>query len=483
MSLSRRIQERELTPTDLVEAHIARIEAVNGALNAVVVDRFSAAREEAAAATRRQRRRGKLPPLHGIPCTIKEFIAVGGMPHTGGIVARRHVMADRDAPAVRRVREAGAIVLGLTNAPEGGLWHETNNRIYGRTSNPWDTRRTPGGSSGGEAAIVAAGGSAFGLGSDTGGSIRTPAAFCGVVGHKPSGGRIPTIGHYPPSPLESRPMLSIGPITRRVEDAALLLQVLSGADPLDAQTVDYPWQDPETVDLSGLRVVPLPHTGRARIRPEVRAGVHKAVESLARRGAEVHEVEIPEFTQAFDIWAAMLSQGPLTLEELVSEGASVRALPELLRYPMGRSRHVGGVLTMLLLERLFARFPARAKRLAGLAASLEDRLDEVLGARGVMVHPPYARTAPRHRGMGLMNPWAVGCTTLFNVTASPVTVVPVDVGPKGLPIAVQIASRRGGDALTLAAAAVVEADFGGWLRPVSPREGAPLRRPMRWLSP
>jgi fatty acid amide hydrolase 2 len=483
VSLARRIRERQTTPSEVVEAHIARIEAVNGDLNAVVATRFSAAREEARLATAAVERGDALPPLHGVPCTIKEFLSVQGMPHTAGIVARRGMVSTQDALVVQRLRKAGAIILGVTNAPEGGLWHETNNPVYGRTSNPWDLNRTPGGSSGGEAAIVAAGGSAFGIGSDTGGSIRTPSAFCGIVGHKPSGGRIPTTGHFPPSPLPDRPMLSVGPMTRRVEDAALITQILSGPDGEDPHGRAFGWEDPAAIDWASVRVVPLPTTGGARIRPEVRAGVHKAVSALANRGAQVHEVDIPEFRQAFDIWAAMLSQAPITLEELVSEGAHVRAFPELLRYPFGRSKHAGGVLTMLFLERLWERFPERQRRLASLAASLERRLDEVLGPRGVMIHPPYARTAPRHRGMGLMNPWAVGCATLFNVTCSPVTVVPVDVGPTGLPIAVQVASTRGNDALTLGAAGVLEEDFGGWIRPVEPRRGPPLPVPMRWISP
>lgn len=467
--LAARIRRRELSSVEVVDAHIDRIQAVNRLLNAVVDERFDAARAEARRADAAVAAGDELGPLHGVPMTVKEFLGVRGMRQTSGIQARQERVAEDDAVVVQRVRRAGAIVLGLTNAPEGGLWHETHNPVYGRTSNPWDLDRTPGGSSGGEAAIIAAGGSPFGLGSDTGGSIRLPAAFTGIVGHKPSGGRVPVTGHYPPHPVTARPMLTVGPMARRVEDAALLLRVISGPDDIDPFGRDYPWREPDAVDWSTLRVVSMPRIPRARVRPEVAAGVHKAVAALADRGAQVIEAHIPEFDQAFDIWSSLLSGGPMTLEELVADGGRIRARRELLKYPFGRSRHAGGVLVMLLLERLFANFPGRAERLAALAPKLEARLDELVGDNGVIVHPPYVRTAPRHRGMALANPWAMASTTLFNVTGSPVTVVPVDVGPDGMPIAVQIAGRRGRDDLTLAAAAHLEAQWGGWLRPVEPR--------------
>ena len=151
----------EVRPSELVDAHIERVKAVNPALNAMVNPRFEAAREEAAAAdlVQAKAREGELPPLFGVPCTIKEFFAFEGMPHTGGILARRDVVAAEDATLVARIKEAGAIVMGSTNAPEGGLWMETHNLLYGRTNNPWNVAHTCGGSSGGEAALIAAGAS------------------------------------------------------------------------------------------------------------------------------------------------------------------------------------------------------------------------------------------------------------------------------------------------------------------------------------
>jgi len=473
--LARRVRAREVSPVEVVNTHIERIEAVNGPLNAVVAPRFAAARQEASAAEERvlAEPADSLPPLLGVPCTVKEFIAVRGQPHTAGIVARRGVVAAEDATVVRRLRRAGAIVLGSTNAPEGGLWHETSNRVYGRTSNPWDLHRTPGGSSGGEGAILAAGGAPFGLGSDTGGSIRMPAAFCGIVGHKPTGGLVPTTGHYPEPPVKRLSALVVGPMARHASDLWPLMEILAGPDDRDRQTTRRLAGHPDEIDWSEVRVVELAR-GRSPVRPEVRAGVHKAGMALVERGAKRVTVDLPDLSRAFDAWVALLSMGPATLDELVSDGRGTRPWWQLARFALGRSRHTGGVLVLLLLERLLERAPADLGPLLELATSLGSKLDEALGPRGVLLHPPFPRTAPRHRGMALRRPWDVGCTTLFNVTESPVTVVPVDVDGKGLPVAVQVAAARGNDALTIAAGQVLEDAFGGWRRPVEPRFGPSL---------
>jgi fatty acid amide hydrolase 2 len=188
--LARRVRSRTLSSLELVDAHIAQIERVNPVLNAVVRERFEEARVEARRADARQARGDDLPPLHGVPCTIKEAFALTGMPNTSGLLARKGFLATEDAAAVAKLRAAGAIPLGVTNVSELCMWLESNNRVYGRTNNPYDPARIAGGSSGGEGAIVAAGASPFGLGSDVGGSIRLPAFFNGIFGHKPSGGPV-----------------------------------------------------------------------------------------------------------------------------------------------------------------------------------------------------------------------------------------------------------------------------------------------------
>ncbi len=250
VALAKLIREGDLTSRQVVEAHIQRIEAVNPALNAVVADRFEAAREAATAAdTRRAQSKNPeaLPPLLGVPCTVKEFIAVKGMPQTGGLWVRRERRAQHDAVVVQRIKAAGAIVLGVTNAPEGGLSPETFNLVHGRTKNPWNLDRTCGGSSGGEGAIIAAGGSPFGLGSDVGGSVRLPSAFCGIAGHKPTGRMVPNTGHWPRGSGMLDAYLAIGPMARHVSDLMPLLRIMAGPDPdapsqnLGSSKTPTPW--------------------------------------------------------------------------------------------------------------------------------------------------------------------------------------------------------------------------------------------------
>src|SRR6202011_2168840 len=174
-----------------------------------------------------------LPPLLGVPFTVKESIAVRGMPNSAGLVARQGLASEDNAPAVQRLLDAGAIALGVTNTSELTLWIESNNRVYGQTSNPYDGTRTAGGSSGGEGAAVGSGGSPFGIASDIAGSIRIPAFFCGVFGHKPSAGLVPNSGLYPPAPGESGRMLGTGPLARRAEDLMPLLRIIAGPDGQD----------------------------------------------------------------------------------------------------------------------------------------------------------------------------------------------------------------------------------------------------------
>ena len=198
--MARALRAGEVSSLELVELHIARIKAVNPVLNAVVAERYELARQEARAADEALAAAGDeeaLSPLLGVPCSIKECFALEGMPQASGLVKRKDIRATSDATTVARLRQAGAIPVGVTNTSELCMWMESANRLYGRTSNPYDPTRIVGGSSGGEGAIVGAGGTPFGLGSDIGGSIRMPAFFNGVFGHKPSGGLVPGTGQYP----------------------------------------------------------------------------------------------------------------------------------------------------------------------------------------------------------------------------------------------------------------------------------------------
>ncbi|MCW5838231.1 MAG: amidase, partial [Labilithrix sp.] len=246
------IRRREVTSTEVVEAHVARVRRVNPAINALVRDRFDDALREARVADEKTGsvHPDDLPPLHGVPFTTKDALRAAGMPNTSGLWARRDVLATEDATAVRRLKDAGAILLGVTNISELCMWMESNNKVWGRTNNPYDPTRTAGGSSGGEGAIVGAGASVLGLGSDVGGSIRMPAFFNGAFGHKPTGGLVPNTGHYPPAVRLHQRYVTTGPIARRAADLMPFLRIVAGPDGVEEHNIEPALGDPARVDLS-----------------------------------------------------------------------------------------------------------------------------------------------------------------------------------------------------------------------------------------
>lgn len=472
-----RLRQREVTAQALVEAHIAQTQAVNPALNAVVIDRFAAAREEAQAADARLQSAdpATLPPLLGVPCTVKEFFAVAGERQTGGMLAYRDRRPSEDSTVVARLRQAGAIILGLTNAPEGGMWMETWNKLYGRTQNPWNLAHTCGGSSGGEGAIIGAGGAVFGMGSDIGGSVRIPAAFCGTVGHKPSGGLISMFGHFPEN-LPGTNYLCAGPLCRRVGDVLPILRVLAGPDGRDPDCTlpASSLGDPTQVQLQKVRVLPVPQPAGIPTWPVIQAGIRATASALARRGAQVQPENLAvlgdtlaDLRLAFLLWSdALTGSAAVTYEEIVSAGAGVGLARQFYRLLRGESDYIFPSLMVIFGDRI-ARRASRLLSGGGYAQRLQrlkSRLDEALGDDGVLIYPCYSRPAPRHYH-ALLTPHHAACTALFNALGYPVTVVPLGLTSEGLPLAVQIIGRHGRDHLTLAVAQAVEAEFGGWQTP------------------
>ncbi|MGZ5967529.1 MAG: amidase, partial [Polyangiales bacterium] len=295
MELARRIRAREVSPVEVVEAHIRRIEHVNPALNAVVFECFERARTEARAAERTAMKRDA-PPLLGVPFTVKEMAGLEGCPHSAGSFHRRHVRAKKDGAAVARMRAAGAIALGVTNQPEMGLWVDSDNAVYGKARNPWDPARSPGGSSGGEGAIIGAGGSPFGVGSDAGGSIRMPAFFCGIAGHKPTSGLVPLTGHFPfvdePHPHHGPPprQVVVGPMARTASDLLPLLSLMVGPDAVDPYVGSQVDLGAGEIDFRGRTVLVLDDPVfrlASRTDEAIRREVHRAAEVLRERGARV----------------------------------------------------------------------------------------------------------------------------------------------------------------------------------------------------
>jgi len=459
---ARMIRRGEVRAADVVDAAIARIEEVNPALNALVAKRYEAARREAADADRRAAAGGDLPPLLGVPCTIKEAFALEGMPNTSGLVARVGAPARRDAVTVRRLRDAGAIPLGVTNVSELCMWMESDNRVYGLTRNPYDPARTVGGSSGGEAALLGAGAAPFGLGSDVGGSIRIPAFFCGVFGHKPTGGLVPNRGQFPDASNEGSRYLCTGPMCRYAADLMPLLGIMAGPDPEDPRTLPWRLGDPDRVSPKGLRVHVVPDNGRLPVSSCLRAAQGRAADALAARGALVEERPVEGLRRSLEIWSSMMSlAGGPSFKSLMGGGPEVLAARELLRWTAGRSAHTLPAIGLGLFESLEALAPRRSARWLRRGLALRRELSDLLGDDGLLLYPPYPTPAPRH-GAALLPPWQWQYTAVFNTLELPVTQVPLGLDRRGLPLGVQVVASHGRDHLSIAAARWLEEDLGGW---------------------
>ena len=286
-SLVRALREHEVSSVELLEAYLDRVDRLNPALNAIVVDDRQAAFDQARAADRALATGEPLGPLHGLPMTVKEAFDLAGHPSTQGYPQMRDNIAVRDALAVQRLKRAGAVVFGKTNVPLNNGDFQAYNEIYGTTNNPWDLARSPGGSSGGGAAAVAAGLVGMEFGSDIGGSIRNPANYCGIYGHKSTWGIIPKRGHaLARSPIAEADLGVLGPLARSADDLALALQATVGADELTSAGVHYSLPAPPD-SVAGLRVAVWLDEPGAEVDEAVRAPIEAAARALAAAGARL----------------------------------------------------------------------------------------------------------------------------------------------------------------------------------------------------
>ncbi len=304
--LAQRIARRQLSSAEVVDAHLARIDAVNPALNAVVRVLADEARAGAAMADRRLAAGETVGPLHGVPFTVKENIDMAGLPTTWGVPALAEAVVSADAPIVERMRAAGAIPIGRTNLPDMALRLHTSSSLHGLTRNPWHPGRTAGGSSGGEAAALASGMSPIGLGNDIGGSLRNPANACGIASIRPSAGRVPDAGYMPAEDrLMAVQLMNVqGPMARRVADVRLGLQVLMGAHPRDPWSIDAPFDGPALARPIRVAVLAEPPGGSTD--PKIAATVRHAAQALADAGYVVEEVCPPRYEDAISCWARLI---------------------------------------------------------------------------------------------------------------------------------------------------------------------------------
>ena len=467
VALARAIREGRITSREVVETHIARARRVNPALNAIVADCYEDALASATAADERVREGGPLPPFHGVPCTIKEAFAMKDMPNTSGLWSRRHVRADKDATAVKRLRGAGAIPLGVTNLSELCMWMESQNKVWGRTNNPYDQTRTAGGSSGGEASIVGSGASPFGLGSDVGGSIRMPAFFNGVFGHKPTGGMVPGTGHYPVPHHEVERYNTVGPIARRAEDLMPVLRVLAGPDGIQKGCKPYELGDPAKVDLGKLHVVSIENNGAIAVDSALIDAQRKVAADLERLGARVEKRAVPALRRSLDIWSAMMHVGSRRVEsfrDLMSAGQPFSPARELGLIAAGRSRFTLPGILLTWFELLPDLMASRTKDAIGLGQDLSRELASILDENTVILYPAYPNVAPRHRHP-LRFPFKWVYTAIINVMELPATEVPLGLDREGLPLGVQVIAANGADHRCIAVAEHLEKSFGGWVPP------------------
>jgi len=459
VSMAQQIRQKKLSPVELVEAHLTRIQELNPKLNAFVHVAAEGVRRQAQVAETAAGSGEELGVLHGVPLSIKSSIEVAGLRWEAGTKLRAGIVGQRDAPLVARLRQAGAVILGVTNAPELLMAWETDNLLYGQTNNPWDLTRTPGGSSGGEAAAIAAGMSAGGVGSDGGGSIREPAHFSGICGLKPTPGRIPATGHFPGSVGPFALLGVVGPMARNMDDLRVLFEVMQGPDDGDPSAAPVPLRWPADDDLKRFRIGYFEEDGRTPVTPETRAAVRTAAEALRCAGFQVEPFRPEGLELARKLWwnlfgiAGGMVLGPMTRDR---EDDLSPMLKEFSRGVAAQPSHTG----QSLLDTWIQRDELRIK----MFAQMRDY--------PVLLCPVASIPAFRHgerswqverKTVRYLDAWSY--TEWFNLLGTPAVTVPVGKSPEGLPIGVQLIARPWQEEVVISVAAALEHQCGGYAHP------------------
>jgi amidase len=461
MAMARLIREREISSRELIGAHIDHIRSMNPAINAVVDLLADSALHEAAAADEQLARGEPRGPLHGVPISIKDSIDVRGTRCTAGTLGRKNAApAQRDATLVGRLRAAGAIPIAKTNLPDLLFAFESDNFIYGRTNNPYDPARTSGGSSGGESALIAACGSPLGLGSDAAGSVRLPAAFCGIASIKPTSGRLPRTGHVPPAGGWIEALWQIGPMARHIEDLELAIRLLAGEDGEDFTSPPIPLIEPRR----DLRIAFFTDNGFAPCAEPVRDTVTRCADFLARSGLQIEERRPPGIAQAFDLEMRLLgADGGDGIDDYLRGAGSTEFHPLLTAW-LDRLRPLRASSSEL--GSLWAQWDNYRAELARFF----NQYDGVLS-------PVYTQPAlPHGDSVKPGNFEGFSYTMAWNVGGAPAATVRCSESD-GLPINVQVVAKPWRDLTALAVCRMIEAEFGGWRaapRAVSPpKTGTP----------
>lgn len=459
VAMARQVRDRRISPVELADAHLAKIEKLNPKLNAFVHVDVGRVRREAQAAEAAVTSGKTLGPLHGVPISIKSSIEVAGLRCESGTRLRAGFVPTQDAPLVARLRNAGAIVLGVTNTPELLMAWETDNLLYGRTNSPWDLERTAGGSSGGEAAAIASGMSAGGVGSDGGGSIRVPAHFSGICGLKPTPGRIPATGHFPASGGPFALIGVVGPMARTVADVRALFEVMQGPDDGDTCAAPVPVRWPSVDEARELRVGYFEDDGRTPVTRETRIAIRTAAEVLRSAGFEVEAFRPEGLEEARMLWKKFFVSAGGMLIRPMFQGREADLSPMLKQF-LEWSAAEPLLTADSLLDAWVRRDAIRADFLAQMRKY------------PILLCPAAAIPAFRHgerswkldgKTVEYLDAWSY--TEWFNLLGNPAAVVPASHSAEGLPIGVQIVGRPWGEEQVLVVAAALEQACGAWKIP------------------
>src|SRR5208283_1058968 len=453
-----KVRRKEISPVEMITAHLQRAQALQPKLNAFVHLDAESAMARARQAEAAMQRGEPLQALTGIPLTVKSCIDVAGWPCPAGSLLRKDYVPASDATLVARLECAGAILLGNTNTPEFLMAYETDNRVSGKTSNPWDLSKSAGGSSGGEAAAIAGGCSMGGVGSDGGGSVRVPAHFCGICGLKPTPGRIPATGHFPPGAGAFSWIGVVGPMARTVADLRALFEVMAGPDAGDALSAPVPLRSIRAEELRARRIGILESGTLGAATPETQAAVHRAGQLLTERGFHVEPVKLDGLGRALELWWFFF--GPV-IGDVIRH--STKGQEDLLSPMLQEYLAATAAEPSVTLESFMAACTERDLVRANVLRQLRDvtiLLSPVSSAPAFKHGAGNYRAGDAHNYRDTMR----YCQWL-NLAGFPGLSLPFGQSPEGLPINVQLIARPYEEELLLAVAETLEQARGPWQKP------------------
>ncbi|GAB0087693.1 fatty-acid amide hydrolase 2 [Sergentomyia squamirostris] len=460
------IRTGELTSHQVVKAYIDRLREVNPQINALADGPFESALETAQKIDERIEK-GEISaqeftekPFLGVPFTTKDSTSVQGALHTLGLLSRRTVRATEDAECVKLMKEAGAIILATTTVPEVNRWQETRNNVTGNTNNPYDLRRTVGGSSGGEAAVISACGSAFGLGTDIGGSTRMPAFYCGIFGHKASVGVVNLRGCSYRTGEEKNTMLAAGLLSRYSEDLLPMLKILVGPTLVTTMELD------RKVELKKVRYMYLPQIQDLKV-AGVTSDMNRSLMNAVGHFDKIAEnpcveIDLPNTGKTTKMWRYWMRKEPQVFIKLLGGGLPINGVVELMKKLVGQSDFTLASIYSLIDGLL----PLGSETISDITEVTKRKLLDLLGQDGVLLVPSAPSAAGFHYS-GLIQVHKFSYWSLFNCFHLPVSQVPLGLDSRGLPLGLQVVAAPNCDRLCIAVAEELENAFGGWFLPCS----------------